>query len=149
MTDAEPAFRIEVTAFRKDNGGLLSKHIELINGKISNDSSACFMSRGKARRVPIASVQELANFINAMKPSDAYALGRLRDGCHDRVHVVTAANLDQSNPDSAIIARTKKYLIFAEGEPGIALLDTDLKGMPDSVRQRIEESGGPEGAGPP
>src|SRR5262245_7147575 len=44
--------------------------------------------------------------------------------------------------DPCVIARTKKYLAFKKGEPGIVLLDIDVKGMSDTVKRRIEECGG-------
>jgi hypothetical protein len=46
----------------------------------------------------------------------------------------------------SVIARTKKYLVFKESEPGFVLLDVDVKGMPETVKHRIEECGGVLGA---
>jgi hypothetical protein len=123
----------------------LTKRIELVNGKIANDSSMCRMVNGTARRVNIDSVQALAGLISGMHPNEAYALGRLKAGVPDHVRVVTADKVDGTS-DQSVIARSKKYLAFVEGEPGLALLDVDLKGMPDAVKRRIEQCGGVWGA---
>src|SRR5262249_32231302 len=58
---------------------------------------------------------------------------------------VSAAKLNGAKAPS-VIARTKEYLIFKEGECGLALLDVDLKGIPDDAKRRMEECGGPWGA---
>jgi hypothetical protein len=65
----------EITVFEK-SGGPLTKRLALRDGKIVNDSSACFMAHGVARRVTISSVQALADLINNFAPNQAYALGR-------------------------------------------------------------------------
>jgi hypothetical protein len=129
----------EITVF-ENIGGPLTKRIALVDGKIVNDSSACFMANGVARRVKIESVQALANLTNNFTSSEAYALGCVKDGHPDHVRVVTADKLNGAS-DPSVIARTKDYLVFKEGEPGLALLDVDLKGMPDAVKRRIEECG--------
>src|SRR5262249_6012502 len=93
----------------------------------------------------IASAQELADLTNNVTASEAYALGRLKDGVLDGAKVVVANELkDESDP--AVIARTKKYLVFKEGEPALALLDIDVKEMPDTVKRRVEKCGGALGA---
>ena len=102
--------RGEITVFEKV-GGPLTKHLALRDGKIVNDSSACFMAHGSAHRVTIASVQELADLINNFTAREAYALGRLKDGLPDRVRVVTDDELDGTG-DSSVIARTNEYLVF-------------------------------------
>jgi hypothetical protein len=40
------------------------------------------------------------------------------------------------------VARTKKNFIFPQGTPALALLDFDNKGMPDEVKQKLEDLGG-------
>lgn len=129
----------EITVFEK-SGGPLTKRLTLRDGKIVNDSSACFMAHGSAHRVKIGSMQELADRINNFAPNQAYALGRLKDGVPDGATVVVADELKDEG-DPSVIARTKKYLVFKEGEPGLVLLDIDVKGMPDTVKRRIEECG--------
>jgi hypothetical protein len=130
----------EITVFAK-SGGPLSKHIELIDGKIANDSSSCRMAKGSARRVRIdlANMQAFAGLINAFGPQEAYAIGRLKPGLPDRVRVVRA---DKLKGDPSVIARTKDNIVFVEGEPGLVLQDIDLKGIPEDAKSRIKDVGG-------
>src|SRR5215467_6749527 len=102
----------EITVFEK-SGGPLTKHLALRDGKIVNDSSACFMAHGSAHRVKIYSMQEFVGLINNFAPNQAYALGRLRDGVPDGATVVVADELKDEG-DPSVIARTKKYLVFKE-----------------------------------
>ena len=130
---------IEITVFEK-HGGPLTKRIHLNpDGAIGNDSAACLMANGVARRVWVDGVDSLARIINEFGPHQAYAIGRLKDGLPDRVKIVTAARAG-GEPDA--IARTKDNLVFADGEHGLALMDVDVKGMSDEVKARIEELGG-------
>jgi AAA domain len=130
----------EITVFEK-SGGPLTKRIALRDGKIINDSSSCRMANGFASRVPIESMQALADLINNFASNQAYVLGRLKDGVPDRVRVVRADKLNGAR-DSSLIARTQEFLIFNEGEPGLALLDADFKGMSEKARHRMKECGG-------
>ena len=134
----------EVTVFKKSSGAL-TKRLELRDGKIVNDDSDCFMVRGTAHRAKIDSVHALADLINKFRSNQAYALGRLKDGVKDGAAVVTAKEIKDAG-DLSVIARTMKYLVFKEGEPGFVLLDIDLKGMPETVKRSIEGCGGPWGA---
>jgi hypothetical protein len=130
---------------RAKSNGSLTKHIFLRNGKLVSDSSACRMASGVAWRVKVASVQELADLINGFNHRQAYALGRLKDGLPDSVRVVRK---DQLNgvADPCVIARSREFLTFKEGEGGFVLFDLDLKGMSETVRTRIKEYGGLWGA---
>ena len=96
----------EITVFTK-SGGPLSKHIELIDGKIANDSSSCRMAKGSARRVKIdlANMASLADLINGFSPKEAYAIGRLKHGLPDRVRVVESTN-SMASPGSSPAPRT-------------------------------------------
>jgi hypothetical protein len=135
---------VEITVFEKTNGPL-TKRITLRDGKIVNDSSGCFMADGTARRVSIASMQDLADLINGLKPNEAYALGRLKDELPDCCKVVRKDKLNGSE-DLSVIARSLDFLGFNEGQPGLALLDYDTKGMSEAVASRLEECGGVWGA---
>src|SRR5262249_14854553 len=144
--DIPPAnewFATEITVFEKSSGPL-TKRIALRDGKIANDSSSCSMANGSARRVTITGMVELAGLINNFHPNEAYALGRIKDGHPDRVRVVTVADkkLDGASDDSTVIARSQEYLIFVEGEPGLVVLDIDVKAMSETTARRIEECGG-------
>jgi hypothetical protein len=138
------ASRIEFTGFKNANGPL-TKRIYLRDGRIDKDDDACHMVRGTARRVVITrGMEDMADFINKMPSDEAYALGRLREDLPDQVEIVTQDRLDiarAKNP--AVIARTKEFLIFKKGEPGIVLFDVDYKGAPAAIRRRLMESGGP------
>jgi hypothetical protein len=134
----------EITVFEKSDGPL-TKRIALVDGKIVNDSSACRMANGFARRVKIDTMQVLADLINTFTASEAYALGRLTDGLPDRVRVVRRDKLNGAG-DPFVIARTKDYVVFKEGEPGFDLLDVDCKGMPETVERLLNECGGVLGA---
>src|SRR5215468_8434400 len=99
----------EITVFEKA-GGPLTKRIALRDGKIANDSSACRMANGFARRITIENVQSLAGLINSFKSNEAYALGRLKDGLPNRVRVVRKDDLNEAE-DPAVITRTLDYLV--------------------------------------
>src|SRR5207302_673935 len=88
-----------------------------------------------------SSVQQLATLIEQLQPHQAIALGRLRPGLSDQVEVVTKRKLNGADHPN-LIARTHHYLIYRTGEPALALIDYDLKGMPPDVAARIEQHGG-------
>jgi len=67
--------RTEFTVFEKRDGPL-TKRIALRDGKIVNDSSACRMANGSARRVRLDSMAALADLIDNFASNQAYALGR-------------------------------------------------------------------------
>jgi hypothetical protein len=135
----------EIIVFQKSDGPL-TKRLELREGKIENDSENCRMARGTAHRKKISDAQTFADLINATKPNEAYALGRIEDGYPDHVRVTVDAKKRKSIDDTSLIARTKDYLVFRPGSPGLVLLDVDLKGMPDAVQQRIKQCGDVWGA---
>ena len=69
----------ELVKFTK-TGGPLTKRISLASdGTLVKDGSACVMTRGTAERVKIAGIDELAALIGSLRPSQAIALGALRD----------------------------------------------------------------------
>jgi hypothetical protein len=129
----------EITVFKK-SGGPLTKRIALRDAMIVNDSSACRMANGSARRIRIESVQALADLINSFTANEAYALGCIKEGHPDHVRVVTADKLNGAS-DPSVIARIKNYLVFNKGEPGFVLLDVDFKGMSEAAKRRLEEYG--------
>jgi hypothetical protein len=125
----------EIVEFTK-HGGPLTKRIALsADGGIKNDSSACVMSRGTARRVPIHSAAQLANLIDGLDSNQAIALGRLRADLPTHVTVSTKAKGDGT-------ARTNRNFVYQKGQAGWALLDFDSKGMPPDVATEIERLGG-------
>jgi len=138
----------EITVFEK-SGGPLSKRIHLVDGRVSNDDSACSMARGSARRVAVdlADMTAFASLISGFSSREAYANGRLKPGLPDRVRVATNGRLAEAQKtDAATIARSLEYLEFAKGEPGLLLIDIDRKGMPPDASARIGAAGGYWGA---
>lgn len=130
---------MEITIFEKSDG-ILSKRIHLDErGKVVSDGSACFMAHGEAKRLSIASLDVLAHAVNRLTQKQALALGRLRRDLPDEVEIVS---LRRVNGTPNAVARTLSNIVFAEGEPAIALLDYDRKGMPREVEQRIDQLGG-------
>ena len=98
------------------------------------------MSRGVARRVEVADIQQFAALIE-LPPHQAIALGTLRAGLPDQVEVVTKKLLNGvAQPD--IIARTGDAIVYREGQPAFALLDFDTKGMPPDVAAKLKRLGG-------
>jgi hypothetical protein len=133
-----PAF--EPTVFTTQSG-LLTKRISLAeDGAVNSDGSACRMASGTARRAPIAGVNELAALIEGLESDQAIVLGALRQGLPDEVKVVTKVKLKEGAED--VIARTAEDVVYRSGQPAFALIDTDSKGMPDTVAAAIERAGG-------
>jgi Family of unknown function (DUF5906) len=127
---------IEITVFDKVSG-VLSKKITLrADGTANSDGSECKMSAGEAKRTPIADLHELAKVIEWLKPYQAIALGTLREDLPDKIKIVSRKRL---NGKSNKIARTKENITYREGKPAAVLLDLDRKGMPDNVRERLDD----------
>lgn len=134
--------RTEITMFTKF-GGPLTKRITLAeDGSITSDGSACVMARGAARRVKIATVEQLATLIEQLPPNQAIALGTLRSSLPDQVEVVSKAKLMNGAAPPDLIARTGADIIYREEHPAFALLDFDTKSMPADVAAEIVRLGG-------
>jgi hypothetical protein len=145
MTEVIAGSEFELTVFRKRNG-ILSKRISLTEaGRIKADGSACRMTSGQARRVKLNGVDSLADLIECMSSDAALALGRLRGGLPDEVHIVRKEDLEDAMPPGTV-ARTKDHIVFAPGEPAYLLLDHDRKGMPTEIKDKLKAAGGFWGA---
>jgi DNA polymerase bacteriophage-type len=132
----------EITVFTRTDGPL-TKRIHLDDaGRVISDGGACRMARGRAQRVRIGSMSELAALITSLRSNDALALGALRTDLPEEVEVVTANKLNGPGP----IARTTEFLPFRSGMPALVLFDFDRKGMPADVAARVEAAGGFWGA---
>jgi hypothetical protein len=129
--------QIEITVFRKANGGLLSKRIFLQDGKIIADGSACSMARGTASRVKLNGVASLAELIGTLGSDEALTLGRLRPGLPDQCRVIVKDKLNGALPPD-VIARTVNFLQFAAAQAAYMLIDYDTKGMPKEVAARLQ-----------
>jgi hypothetical protein len=131
---------IELTKFTK-HGGPLTKNISLSpDGTLIKDGSACLMAHGTAERVRVAGVHGLGALIEGLKPSQAIALGTLRNDLPDRVEVVTKKRLVNGVARPDVIARTGANIVYHG--PAFALLDYDSKGMPTAVAAELERAGG-------
>jgi hypothetical protein len=129
----------EITLFVK-SGGPLTKRISLeADGSLKSDGSACVMAQGEARRVHITDVFALGALIERLQPNEAIALGALRAGLADPVQVVSKQKL---NGAPKAIARTGADIIYRKGQPALALLDFDTKGMPGDVAAALRQHGG-------
>lgn len=131
-----------ITVFRKI-GGPLTKRIELVDGAIRADGSACVMAEGEARAVPAPTASALAELIAALGSDKALAIGALRDG--EAARVVPRRMLN-GHREPGIIARTTDEIVFRPQAPAWALIDFDTKGMPPAVREKLDQSGGFFGA---
>lgn len=132
---------IELTLFTKSNGPL-TKRISLAeDGSVISDGSACIMPSGIARRVEIDDVEELESVIEEVRRNQAIALGALRADLPAKVKVVTKQKLSgTTEPD--VIARTSEFIDYRSGQPALALLDFDTKGMPPAPVAEVERRGG-------
>lgn len=136
--DVLPHSAFGLTVFTK-SGGPLTKQISIgEDGSVVNNSSACSMARGRARRAHFGSLGEFADFISALGSDTAIGLGQLRLDVADDVAVVTK---DKMNGGAAI-ARTGDFVSYRDGQAALVLLDFDTKGMPVEVRQRMNAAGG-------
>ena len=135
---------IELTRLTKI-GGPLTKRIELsADGKLISDGSACIMSSGCAQRARFDRLDDVAQLIQSLGSHEAIALGSLRPDLPDQVEVTTQDRLAKMNGSApaGLVARNSNHVSYCPGQPALALLDIDTKGMPAAVRARIEEIGG-------
>jgi hypothetical protein len=126
--------------------GILSKRITLgEDGKPLADGSACKMARGDAVTVAAPDAASLAALIDPMPSDQVLVLAPIKDVAPGtRVEVITANALRQRPADQrqGVISRTRDYFQFPAGGPGWMLVDTDLKGAPESVRSMLAVAGG-------
>jgi hypothetical protein len=128
---------IELTIITKDSGPLTKRIFLGPDGKVVSDGSACSLAHGKAKRLNIDTLDDLAPVIESLGSDQAFALGTLRDGLADEIPLVT-----DKNEGNGSYARTKKNFVHRPGLPAPVLLDFDIKGMPKEIRERIDDLGG-------
>jgi hypothetical protein len=97
------------------------------------------MTHGMAERVRVTSVDAFGALIGSLHPSQAVALGSLRDGLPDKVEITTEKRLN-GVARSDLIARTGASIRYCG--PAFALLDHDSKGMPPAVAAELKRHGG-------
>jgi hypothetical protein len=140
MSDKNKTLAIEVTRLTKA-GGALTKKLHLTEkGELANDASQCRMASGQLERVRLDDWRKFAALIEKTPRTGAWALGRLCDGLPAVARLVLKDDPRASAPGS--IARTQSNFLYRPGAPGLVLLDFDAKGMPGTVKARIEELGG-------
>jgi hypothetical protein len=135
---------IEITGLWKRDGPL-TKHIAVASdGSIRSDASACVMSFGTAYRVHFHDFAEIAPWISGLQANEALALGRLREDLPEQVNVVTKLRLTELNgrAPADTISRSTGQINYKQGQPALALIDYDVKGMPTPVRERLGRAGG-------
>jgi hypothetical protein len=130
---------IEITIFTKSGGPLTKRILLAPDGSVKNDSAACVMAHGTARRANVASILDLGILIERLKPNEGIALGSLRAGLPDEVEVVTKRKL---NCAANVIARTGADLVYCKAQTALALLDYDTKGMPGDIAAALQRCGG-------
>ncbi|MDA8249488.1 MAG: hypothetical protein M0Z28_09925, partial [Rhodospirillales bacterium] len=136
-------FDARITVFSK-HGGPLTKRIALdATGAIVSDGSACVMTAGAARMADAPTASALAEVIAGLDSSQALGLGALAEAREARI--TTQARLN-GHAAAGLIARSAQAIIFRPGAPAWALLDFDTKGMPATVRQKLDDLDGFEAA---
>jgi len=131
----------EIVIFTKSNGPL-TKRISLgPDGSVKSDGSACRMANGTARRFPFAAISQYADLLIALKPNEAVVVGAMRPDLPDTVQVVTKRRLNGATYPG-VIARSQDYITYRPGQPALALIDFDLKGMAAAAVAAMDALGG-------
>jgi hypothetical protein len=139
--DIESAFP-EITLFVKEVGSL-SKELSIDEvGNLVKGSNGLMVS-GKAFRCILCDggdpALDLGQFLADMKPNQAIALGRLRDGIGEYIDIVTERHAKPL--PAGPIARTAENFQFKPEEPAFLLVDVDTKHAPQNVRDRLAHDG--------
>ena len=132
---------LEITVLRKVDGPLTKRIVLGQDGALLSDGSACMMSRGTAWRFRFDRLEQFVQLIERFGPDQAIALGRLHSDLPDQVEIVTKRKLNGTT-DPNVIARSRNHIIYRPGEFALALVDYDTKGIPPSVKHRLDELGG-------
>ena len=128
-----------ITLIRSDTG-TLSKHYSMDAGGHIEKTPSVGLWRGTARTVRFTPIA-FARAIEQLDPREAISNGVLCGESAQAVQLLTKAALKRPNAPIGSIARTKKYFEY-RAEPGLLLLDVDLKGATPEVWKRIQASGG-------
>jgi hypothetical protein len=148
--------RLEITGLMKEGGPLTKRIMLTTDGSLKSDGSACVMAEGQARRATFDNLETFAAYIAGLNPNEAIALGALCDNLPDLVEIVTKDRLEglkQGRIVSAtlslngsvrpeVIARTGDHISYKPDQIALALIDVDTKGMPASVKNKIDAIGG-------
>jgi hypothetical protein len=128
---------IEITVFSNDGERSLSKQIGLDQaGNLKTVTAPGIIYKGSARRFTFSALGDFIDLIATLKPSQAISIGQLKQGLPDEVRITTKSLQGEG------ITRSLDNFTFKDGEPGLALLDFDLKSMPPTVKATIDAAGG-------
>lgn len=131
---------VELVQFIKDRGPLTKRLSLDADGKLTADSSQCHMTRGVMARLPLNDWRDFADTLEQTPRNVAYALGRLREDLPDNVPLVVSGGQSADLAEGA--PRSKETISYREEQPGLVLLDFDVKGMPAAVRAKLDALGG-------
>lgn len=115
---------------------ILSKRFSLANGELQKLPGGN-IKEAVVRRMTIGTPEHLTRLLNALTPFHALAWGVVE---HAQARIVPQAMLDKVPPcaDMPTIARTAENFTFAEGLPGVFMLDVDTPkdGTPPLTRRQ-------------
>jgi hypothetical protein len=121
-----------MSLFTNADGRPLTKIYRRVNGVLRARQAP--MARGSVERLTIPTADELAKLLATCRSDQALGLGT----CDWDERIVVTQNRWRGPP---VIPRTLDFFHFAD-EPTWALIDSDLKSAPASVRDRLRASGG-------
>ena len=132
----------QITIYQK-SGGIISKSCYLdAAGAFVKDGGACSMSSGRAYRRDLlgsCAATALAGVLGTMPSDQAISLGRMRPEVGAEIAVVVEAR--EGVLPAGPISRTAKHFLYASDVPAWLLVDVDLKGAPDAIRERLAAVG--------
>ena len=132
---------LEITVFTKDDGPL-TKRISLApDGTVKSDGSACVMAKGSARRFGFTAMSQYSDLLIALRSNEAIVGGSLRPDLPEVVQVVTKRKLNGAD-HAGVIARSKDFIDYRPGQPALAPIDFDIKGMPHTTGAAMDALGG-------
>jgi hypothetical protein len=99
------------------------------------------MAKGTARRVCFTELSQYSDLLIALRSNEAVVGGALRPDLPDTVEVLTKRKLNGAD-HPGVIARTTDFINYRPGEPALAPIDFDLKGMPPTVAAAMDALGG-------
>lgn len=122
-----------ISVFTSDRA-LLGKEFRLVDGKIEKKSNATFY-QGRADVVDAPNAPALQGILESFTPRQALTTGTIIGKRNTRIST-------SSDQIEGTFTRSKTYFEFAQ-QAGWLLWDFDDKAMPEHVRRRIADLGGP------
>ena len=115
----EVSNNITLTKFTADGDTLMTKKIELVDGKLQK-TSAPQLASGSAERMVIKKLSDIENIINDLEPNQCISTGVFD---LEECDITTTAKLTERAIASGFRPRTKKHM--EQPESGVVLLDFD------------------------